>query len=97
MSAESDLLLLNLQYLRDDIAAGRIDVGAMVVASNNLANFLAKGVADFGAAVKAVDHAGASYLPLVVLALDHDGPGGDFLNDYRVKKAGSFVSTGKRS
>jgi hypothetical protein len=75
VSAESDLLLVDLQYLRDEISGGRIDVGVMVVPSNNLAYFLTDGVARYSDAVKAVERAGASYLPLAVLALEHDGLG----------------------
>jgi hypothetical protein len=70
--AESDLLLVNLQYLRDELATGRIDVGALVVPSDNLCQFLTDGVARISDALKAVERTGASYLPLVILALDHD-------------------------
>ena len=75
VSAESDLLLVDLQYLRDEIAGGKIDVGVIVVPSDKLAYFLANGVVRYSDAVRAVERAQASYLPLVVLALEHDGFG----------------------
>ncbi len=75
VSAESDLLLVDLQYLRDEIAGGKIDVGVIVVPSDKLAYFLTNGVVRYSDAVRAVERAQASYLPLVVLALEHDGLG----------------------
>ena len=75
VSAESDLLLVDLQYLRDEIAGGRIDVGVIVVLSDKLACFLADGVVQYSDAVRAVGRTQASYLPLAVLALEHDGLG----------------------
>jgi len=75
VSAESDLLLVDLQYLRDEIAGGKIDVGVIVVPSDKLAYFLTNGVVRYSDAVTAVERAQASYLPLVVLALEHDGLG----------------------
>lgn len=75
VSAESDLLLVDLQYLRDAIAGGRIDVGVIVVPSDKLAYSLTDGVVRYSDAVRAVERAHASYLPLAVLALEHDGFG----------------------
>jgi hypothetical protein len=75
VSAKSDLLLVDLQYLCDEIAGGRIDVGAIVVPSDKLAYSLADGVVRYSDAVRAVERAQASYLPLAVLALEHDGLG----------------------
>jgi hypothetical protein len=75
VSAESDLLLVDLQYLRDEIAGGKIDVGAIVVPSDKLACFLTDGVVRYSDAVRAIERTQASYLPLAVLALEHDGLG----------------------
>lgn len=74
-SARSDLLIVDVQHLRDEIIEGRIDIGAIVVPSNKLAYFLTDRVARYSDAVKAIERARASDLPLVVLALEHDGPG----------------------
>jgi len=74
-SARSDLLIVDVQHLRDEITAGRIDVGVIVVPSNHLAYFLTDRVARYTDAVKAVERARASDLPLAVIALEHDGAG----------------------
>lgn len=42
VSAQSDLLLIDLQYLYDEIIAGRIDIGVIVVASPELAHLLSE-------------------------------------------------------
>lgn len=74
-SARSDLLIVDVQHLRDEITAGRIDVGIIVAPSDKLAYFLTDRVARYTDAVKAVERARATDLPLAVLALEHDGPG----------------------
>jgi hypothetical protein len=75
VTAQSDLLFVDLQYLYDEIVAGRIDVGVMIVPSNKLAYFLKDDVATFTDALKDIKRANASHFPLAVLALEHDGPG----------------------
>lgn len=60
VSAESDLLLIDLQYLRDEIADGKIDVGAIVVPSDKLARFLTDGVVRYSDAVRAIERMQAS-------------------------------------
>jgi hypothetical protein len=72
VSAASDLLLVDLQFLRDEIAEGRIDVGVIVVPSDKLAYFLTDGIVRYTDAVRAVERTQASYVPLAVLALEHD-------------------------
>jgi hypothetical protein len=75
VSAQSDLILVDLQYLYDEIVSGRIDVGVMVVPSTKLAYFLTDDVASYKDAVSGIQRARASHYPLAVLALEHDGPG----------------------
>lgn len=75
LSARSDLLIVDVQHLRDSITAGDIDVGVIVVASDRLAVFLTDRVARYSDAVKAVDRARAEDLPLMVVGIEHDGPG----------------------
>jgi len=75
VSAKSDLLLVDLQFLRDEIAEGRIDVRVIIDPSDKLACFLTDGVVRYHDAIRAVERAQASYLPLAVLALEHDGLG----------------------
>jgi hypothetical protein len=76
VSARSDLILVDLQYLYDEIVSGRIDVGVMVVPSTKLAlSFLMDNVATYKDAVRGIQRAGASHYPVAVLSLEHDGPG----------------------
>jgi hypothetical protein len=75
VSTGSDLLLVDLQYLYDEIVAGRIDIGVIVVPSTRLAYFPADDVATHTNAVRDIQRASASHYPLAVLALEHDGPG----------------------
>lgn len=75
VSVQSDLILVDLQYLYDEIVAGRIDVGVMVMPSTKLASSLTDDVATYRDAVRSIQRAGASHYPVAVLALEHDGPG----------------------
>jgi len=74
-SGEDDLLLLDIAHLRDELVAGRIDVGVILVPSEQLAPFLADRVARFTDAMMAIERAGVQDLPLIVISLGHDGPG----------------------
>ena len=75
VTPQSDRLFVDLQYLCDGIIRGQIDVGALVVPSDNPTSLPKGHVARYSDAVKAVERARASDLPLAVLALEHDGPG----------------------
>ncbi len=75
ISGRSDLLIVDVVHLRDDLIAGSIDVGVIVVPSDRFAFFLTDRVARFSDAVKAVERARAEDLPLAVLGVEHDGPG----------------------
>jgi len=74
-SGRSDLLIVDVVHLRDGLTHGYIDVGVVVVPSDRLAVFLTDRVARYSDAVKAVERARAEDLPLVILSLEHDGPG----------------------
>lgn len=74
-SGRSDLLIVDVVHLRDELIAGKIDIGVIVVPSDVLAVFLTDRVARFTDAVKAIERARAQDLPLAVLSLEHDGPG----------------------
>jgi hypothetical protein len=76
MSARSDLLIVDVVHLRDQINAGKIDVGILVTPSDALSVFLTDRVASFSAALTAVERARAQDdTPLVILGLSHDGAG----------------------
>lgn len=74
-SGRSDLVIVDVVHLRDELIAGQIDIGVVVVPSNRLAPFLTDRVARYDDAVRAVERARASDLPLLVIALEHDGSG----------------------
>lgn len=74
-SGRSDLAIVDVQHLREGLTSGAIDVGLIVSPSDRLGVFLTDRVARFADAVKAVDRARATDLPLTVLGLEHDGPG----------------------
>jgi hypothetical protein len=74
-SARSDLLIVDVVHLRDQLTAGSIDVGVLVVPSNTLGGFLTDRAPRFNDAVVAVERAQSADLPIVILALEHDGIG----------------------
>lgn len=74
-SARSDLLIVDVAHLKEQIQTGSIDVGVMVVPTDRLGHFLTDRAARYTDALKAVERAEATRLPLVVLGLEHDGPG----------------------
>ncbi|HYU31230.1 MAG TPA: hypothetical protein VEW48_03645 [Thermoanaerobaculia bacterium] len=75
ISGRSDLLIVDVAHLRDELTAGNIDVGIIVVPSDALAIFLTDRVARFTDAKIAVERARATDLPIAILAIGHDGPG----------------------
>lgn len=74
-SSRSDMLIIDVDHLRQQITEGKIDVGVIVVPSDRLATFLTDRAPYFAAAVRAVERSRAHDLPLAVLGLEHDGPG----------------------
>jgi hypothetical protein len=74
-SGRSDLLIVDVAHLREGITSGAIDIGVMVVPSNHLSKFLTDRGPKFSDALRAVERARAEDLPLVILALEHDGSG----------------------
>jgi hypothetical protein len=74
-SGRSDFVIVDVVHLREELTAGRIDVGILVVPSNRLATFLTDRVARYSDAVRAIERARAQDLPLAVLGIEHDGPG----------------------
>jgi hypothetical protein len=74
-SARSDLLVIDIIHLRKAITQGRIDVGVLVVPSDRLGNFLTDRGPSMSDAKRHVLEARAEDLPLILIALEHDGPG----------------------
>jgi len=75
VSARSDLLVMDIAHLRKEITEGQIDVGVLVVPSDRLGSFLTDRAPRFSDATRHVIQARAEDLPLVIFALEHDGPG----------------------
>lgn len=74
-SGRSDLLIIDVTHLRDEIISGHIDIGVIAVPSDHLALFLTDRCPSFSAAVTAITRARAQDMPLIILGLEHDGPG----------------------
>ncbi len=74
-SARSDLIVIDIIHLRRAVTEGRIDVGVLVVPSDRLGGFLTDRGPSMSDAKRHVLAAKAEDLPLLVIALEHDGPG----------------------
>ncbi len=75
VSARSDLLVVDMIHLNAAFRDGRLDVGVLIVPSDRLSRFLT----DRGPCISdAKKHAKVARLedsPLVLFAIEHDGPG----------------------
>jgi hypothetical protein len=74
-SARSDLLVIDLIHLRKAIVKGHIDVGVLIVPSNKLGVFLTDRGPKMADAKRHVVEAKVEDLPLILIAVEHDGPG----------------------
>lgn len=74
-SARSDLLVMDIIHLRKALIAGKIDAGILVVPSDRLSVFLTDRGPSISDAKRHVREARAEDLPLLLIALEHDGPG----------------------
>ncbi len=72
-SRRHDLLILDVVHLREQITAGKVDVGVLITPTDRLAEYLEPGGPRFSYATMTVERDSARYLPLVVLGLEHDG------------------------
>jgi hypothetical protein len=75
VSARSDLLIRDVIHLRDSLEQGRIDIGIIVVPSDRLGPFLTDRVPRLKDALRTIREARAENLPLLVIGIEHDGPG----------------------
>jgi hypothetical protein len=74
-SARSDLLVIDVIHLRKALVGGAIDLGVLVVPSDRLSVFLTDRGPSIADAKRHVHEARAEDLPLLLIALEHDGPG----------------------
>jgi hypothetical protein len=75
VSARSDLIVMDIVHLRRAVDAGLIDIAILVVPSDRLSHFLTDRAPCMSDAKRHVGHAKAEDLPLIVMAIEHDGAG----------------------
>lgn len=75
VSARSDLTIIDVAHLREDIQKGMIDIGVIVTPSERLGHFLTDRAPSISAARRAVKEARAEDSPLLLISLEHDGAG----------------------
>jgi hypothetical protein len=75
VSGRSDLLARDIVHIRNNIQDSHIDVGIIVVPSNEFEFFLTDRVANFSYAVRYVEEElrEAQNYPIILLAIEHDG------------------------
>jgi restriction endonuclease BglII len=74
-SARSDLVVADLIHLRKAIVQGKIDVGILLVPSDRLGTYLTDRGPKMADAKRHVIEAKVEDLPLILISLEHDGPG----------------------
>lgn len=74
VSGRSDMLAVDVLHLKNKLSAGYIDAGLIIVPDDTLSYYLTDRTPNFATAIKHVE-AGASELPIRVVAFLHDGPG----------------------
>jgi hypothetical protein len=75
VSARSDLLVVDMIHLNAAFREGRIDVGVIVVPTDRLGVFLTDRGPCMSDAKKHAEAARLQDAPLILLAIEHDGPG----------------------
>jgi hypothetical protein len=75
VSGRSDLLARDIVHIRNGLQDSEIDVGVIVVPSNEFEFFLTDRVANFSYAVRYVEEElrEAKSYPIILLAIEHDG------------------------
>ena len=75
VSGRSDLLARDIVHIRNNLQDSHIDVGIIVVPSNEFEFFLTDRVANFSYAVRYVEEElrEAQSYPIVLIAIEHDG------------------------
>lgn len=85
LSARSDLLIRDLVHLRNAIQNGIIEVGLIVVPSDKMQNYLPDRTPSFRDAKRIfeVEFPEAQNIPLVLMAVEHDGEGPPIIKQKR--------------
>lgn len=74
VSGRSDMLAVDVLHLKGKLQSGFIDAGIIIVPDGVLSRFLTDRTPNYATAIKHLE-AGASDLPIRVIAFRHDGPG----------------------
>jgi len=74
-SARSDLIIRDLVHLRDGINLGGIDLGILVVPTDLLSYYSTDRGPNISTAIRTVREMKVDELPLLLIAIEHDGPG----------------------
>jgi hypothetical protein len=74
VSGRSDMLAVDIMHLKDELEAGRMDVGMIIVPDDTLSWYLTDRTPNLATAVRHVQHR-ASNLPIQIVAFRHDGVG----------------------
>ncbi|HYL74853.1 MAG TPA: BglII/BstYI family type II restriction endonuclease [Bryobacteraceae bacterium] len=75
ISARSELLYKDILHLKKRIEIGDIDVGIIVVPSDRLQSYLPDRTPSASYARKVLHEQDADRLPIVLIEMEHDGPG----------------------
>ncbi len=75
VSGRSEMLYKDVLHLRRRIECGDIDLGVVVVPSDRLQRFLPDRTPSSSYAVKVIKEQDADRLPIVLIEIEHDGPG----------------------
>lgn len=75
VSARSELLYKDVLHLKSRLVSGDIDLGIIVVPSDHLQSFLPDRTPSASYAKKVIREQDAGRLPIVLIEIEHDGPG----------------------
>lgn len=74
-SARSDLIIIDVVHLRHGLTGGALDVGVLVVPNNRLGPYLTDRGPRIADARRLMKEGRTEDLPLIIIGLEHDGPG----------------------
>lgn len=89
-SGRSDLVVVDLIHLRSAIVRGDIDLGVLVVPSDRLGRFLTDRGPKMADARRHAREARVEDLPLLIWALEHDGPGPALAKQAKRSSGGAY-------
>jgi hypothetical protein len=75
VSARSDLVVIDIYHLRRSLQAGAIDLGILIVPTDRMNRFLRSRQPSLRETRRAMEETDAHRMPLLVMAVEHDGPG----------------------